>query len=413
MDAVMTKEVCDVETPFEAPGRPSVLLLETTGQSSYDRGDMSQPAYLPGNEGSVEEADCWPDNADEGASDCRFDYRATMFAEFADSISITEKVFEDYDRETRREYASCEGGKPSRWLERYRECRTRCRFYRDKVTGYVHRHSNSCRNRWCEACGRVKASFIAYAATDFFVRHHRVRYLTLTQKHSDLLLKEQIEQMYARFGKLRRSRLWQDTVRGSLWCLQVKWGKYSNSWHVHIHALLIGCRVPHDQLKAKWEKITGDSIIVDIRLVRGARGLAKAIWDAVRYSGTPAYLKDVPSEHRLEIVKAFRGVRICGTTGDCDKISLSSVKCSACNADTEPIGSWTIVQRFAAVGDEDAQGIIDADRTGAPYDGPSFQEFEDFIDDKEDNKFTGVHPAVLSRAPPDIDVGFQERCLWE
>jgi hypothetical protein len=104
-----------------------------------------------------------------------------------------------------------------------------------------------------------------------------IRFLTLTLKHSDSPLAEQLDRLYACFRRLRRAGFWQRAVDGGAAVLEIGHGHTDDRWHVHLHCLLQGRFVPHAEIKAEWWRITGDSNIVDIRPVYSASHAAKYV----------------------------------------------------------------------------------------------------------------------------------------
>lgn len=225
------------------------------------------------------------------------------------------------------------------YLARFRRCRTWAWIVRDIENKKLTICSNSCRLRWCPMCGEARVKTIAHSCREFFKKQKRVRFLTLTLKHRDISLKEQIARIKKSFAKLCRSSVWRKYVTGSIWFLQTKPNCGGKWWHVHLHILLTGSYVPQDWLSEKWMKITGDSKIVDIREVRGGYDLGKVIKDVVRYAGQPANLLDVDYEYRLELVHVTDKIRICGTTGICKAMSLRPKKFKDVSSSYTKVGS--------------------------------------------------------------------------
>lgn len=125
-------------------------------------------------------------------------------------------------------------------------------------------HSDHCHNRWCTPCSRERAARIVgnLKAT---LTHGDIRFLTLTIKHSDAPLADQIDRIYASFRKLRRAPFWNAAVSGGCAILELKHSFTTHCWHVHLHCLLDGRYIRHQDVQAEWWRITGDSYIVDIR----------------------------------------------------------------------------------------------------------------------------------------------------
>ncbi len=137
-------------------------------------------------------------------------------------------------------------------------------------------HSNHCHSRWCVPCSRERASRIVGNLKPQLANGN-IRFLTLTLKHSDSPLPEQLDRLYASFRRLRRARFWQRDVDGGCAVLEISHGRTDQLWHVHLHCLLQGRYLPHADIKAEWLRITGDSNIVDIRPVYSAVHAAKYV----------------------------------------------------------------------------------------------------------------------------------------
>lgn len=127
--------------------------------------------------------------------------------------------------------------------------------------------SNHCHSRWCVPCSRERASRIVGNLKDQLSRAS-VRLLTLTMRHTDATLSDQITSLYASFRALRKAKFWKAAVDGGCAILEISHGKSPNPWHVHLHCLLQGRYLAHSALKAEWWRITKTSNVVDIRPVR-------------------------------------------------------------------------------------------------------------------------------------------------
>ncbi len=310
-------------------------------------------------------------------------FRARLFKKIPDLVIVTRSVFDEHD--------VSDG---SNWLSRFEVCRTLAWFVWNVEIEMIRVHSNSCRLRWCPVCAEARSNTIAHSCCEFFSKQSAVRFLTLTQKHTDLSLDEQITRIKKSFAQLRRCAGWRKYVTGCVWFLQVKPSCGGKWWHVHLHMLLTGSYIPQKWLSEKWLKVTGDSKIVDIRSVCN---LDSALSDVVRYAGRPANLLDVSEKYRMELVCATDKIRICGTTGICRAVSLRPPKFKQDNSRYKVLGRYSTIMKLAAAGDERARDIVRAERNGTPLENAhSFQGVDDFIDDKFPG-FGSVEPM-----PPDL-----------
>lgn len=289
-------------------------------------------------------------------------------------------------------------------LERWRKCRTMAWHIYYPETGLIKIQSNSCRLRFCPMCGDARVSIIAHSCSEFFQKQSFVRFLTLTLKHSDLSLAEQIRRIKKCYIKLGRRVGWKKYVTGSVVFLHVKWNE-NTGWHVHLHILLTGSYLPQKWLSEEWLKVTGDSIVVHVQAAHSEKELGEAIKDFTRYAGCPANLLKIPAEYQVEVVRAFEGIRVCWTNGICRDVSLSPPKYKKSDAQGVNLGRDSTIKMRAKAGDFDALCILFCSSKRVPYykispENPtSFRDDDDFIDDK----FLGLsvaEPMERGRAPP-------------
>jgi len=272
-------------------------------------------------------------------------------------------------------------------LERWRRCRTMAWHIFYPETGLIKIQSNSCRLRFCPMCGDARVSIIAHSCSEFFQKQSFVRFLTLTLKHSDLSLAEQIRRMKKCYIKLSRRVGWKKYVTGSVAFLHVKWNE-NTGWHVHLHILLTGSYLPQKWLSEEWFKVTGDSLVVHVQAAHSDKELGQAIKDFTRYAGCPANLLKIPAEYQVETIRAFEGIRVCWATGICRDVSLSPPKYKEGDAQGINLGRDSTIRMRAKEGDFNALRILFCSAKRVPYykispENPaSFRDDDDFIDDK-------------------------------
>ena len=123
-------------------------------------------------------------------------------------------------------------------------------------------------------CGKARVNIIKRNCFEFFSKQPFVRFLTLTMKHYDLPLRDQIRLLKKNFVKLARRVGWKKYVTGSVNFLHVKYNE-KTGWHVHLHILLTGSYLPQKWLSAEWLKVTGDSVIVHVEACYSEKELAQ------------------------------------------------------------------------------------------------------------------------------------------
>jgi len=317
-----------------------------------------------------------------------YSYRTERLRKYGKKVADVESVSTEHD--------SIYG---THLLERFRKCRTMAWHVQNPETWLIRIQSNSCRMRWCPMCGEARVNIIARNCFEFFEKQRSVRFLTLTLKHSDLPVDEQIRRMKDCFIKLSRRVGWKKYVTGSVNFLHVK-SNEGTGWHVHLHIILTGSFVPQKWLSAEWLKVTGDSLVVHVQAAHSEKVLGITIADFTRYAGSPANLDKISAEHRLELVHAFEGIRVCWTTGICRAVSLSPPKFKQGDSKMINLGRDSTIKRRAAAGDFDALRILYCSDRGVPFENaPSFRDDDDFIDDE----FVGLsepEPEQWGRSPP-------------
>jgi glutaredoxin len=203
----------------------------------------------------------------------------------------------------------------------FRTCRSRAWFVRHDVTGQIKVASNACRLRWCPFCANAKRWLITKNVEAFLDANADKRFITLTLKHSDETLENQISRLYNHFKNLRRTVDWQYHVFGGVWFFQLKKSDASQQWHPHLHILATGRFWHRESISALWLKITGDSMVVDVRSIHSNRKAAEYV---ARYSSKPTELNSNTVQTNLNIYAALKGKRLCGTFGTAKSIQLTT-----------------------------------------------------------------------------------------
>lgn len=220
-------------------------------------------------------------------------------------------------------------------------CRQNAWFSRHRETGEIRIASNACHLRWCPVCAESRKNYIGHSVAEWLLAQKFPKLMTLTLKHRDTTLHNQIEDLYRYFSQLRKLKDFRDLVTGGVWFFQIKQTGKAKEWHPHLHCVVTGRYLPRRLLRNLWHDITGDSIIVDIRSVKDPAGCALEV---ARYSARPGPLKDLDLKDAVELVNVMHGRRICGTWGTGRKISLKPPKYEDKDKWTS-VGSWGMVMR--------------------------------------------------------------------
>jgi len=124
-----------------------------------------------------------------------------------------------------------------------------------------------CRDRLCPTCAARRAYRSKGQLLKITQSMNSVRFLTLTLRSSPRTLAAAVDHLDKSFKRLRSSRIWSEHVKGGVAVLEVTWRADTRRWHPHLHVLVDGSFFPHSQLKSAWLEASGDSFIVDIRVV--------------------------------------------------------------------------------------------------------------------------------------------------
>lgn len=142
-----------------------------------------------------------------------------------------------------------------------------------------------CRDRLCPLCAAARSRQMADRIAKAVREADSLRFVTLTFKHTDAPLREQLDRLYDAYRELRRSPEWKRHVYGSVATIEVKRSEDGTAWHPHLHVLTDGVFWDQSDLARVWKRITGDSPIVWISAVPHRK---KIIAYVAKYAGKPA-----------------------------------------------------------------------------------------------------------------------------
>ncbi len=211
---------------------------------------------------------------------------------------------------------------------------------------------SACHDRFCVPCARARGDRLAHSILDT-LDGRPVRFITLTLKHSNQPLSDQLDRLYASFRRLRATTLWKGLCKGGCAILEVTHSPSTDNWHPHFHCLVHGGYVPQGLLKAAWLKATGDSSIIDIRMVKSEGRIARYV---TKYVAKPFERSLIDRPELLdELILSLRGRRMVITFGTWRGIRLTQ---SAGDHDWELLGSMEDVARSARAGDSESMRAL-------------------------------------------------------
>lgn len=213
---------------------------------------------------------------------------------------------------------------------------------------------SSCHDRFCLPCAKERSHAIALNVLEL-AQEQKTRFLTFTIASRADTLAENLDHLYRSFKALRRTAFWRQRCRGGVAFLEITYNATKRRWHPHFHVLQEGLYIPGQHLRALWHKITGDSYIVDITLVKDKTIAAKYV---TKYASKPFNNTFLGRPHALdEAIVALKGRKLLMTFGTWRGITL--VRTVADGA-WEHYATLEAVITCAAHGDGTSQTILAA-----------------------------------------------------
>ncbi|MCK5607809.1 protein rep, partial [Candidatus Pacearchaeota archaeon] len=289
---------------------------------------------------------------------------------------------------TREAYAAMEDKSSERRMNAFDTCRHRAWFVRHEETGDLRVAAKSCKLRWCPLCSKKKQWFLVEQFRPWAESVDKLKFLTLTLKHSNASLHDQVCNLYKFFQTFRKLKYLRDNMQGGVWFFQITKSKKTGQWHPHLHCLIDAKFMSQDKLSALWCRTTLGSTIVDIRSCKDSKKIAEYVG---RYSARPSSLAGMSLDERLEVMTALHGRRLVGTWGTAREMTLAMKKPD--DADMwKHVGNWSTIWGTLAY-DDNAKKIFNAWRMDEPLEpGVNMRHIE--------NSMYGLEP-FSQREPPE------------
>lgn len=215
----------------------------------------------------------------------------------------------------------------------------------------------TCKLRWCPRCHQQSALRIRSRLQDALAAKTTTQWklLTLTIRASKLPLEAQIKHLRTSFRRLRQRSFWRHKVHGGYSVLECTYNPKTHQWHPHLHCVIDSLWLPQRELSRQWLLASKDSMIVDIRPIRGENGAVNYL---TKYLGK---LPDLSLWHdhdtASEWIAAYSGTRLLSSFGNVPKLEEPEKPDPATN-------DWTPVMRLATLlnlvsrGDDRAISIL-------------------------------------------------------
>lgn len=264
----------------------------------------------------------------------------------------------------------------NRRLEAFRTCGTTFWILRHRTepTRFKVAPAN-CHDRLCTPCNTHRTMLLKTNAAAS-LRRERHRFVTLTLRHSESPLSDQLDHLYASFRRLRQRALWKRNVTGGLAMLELQYNVHTHTWHAHLHILCTGHYFPQDELSRAWQAASRGSIVVHIK---DAPNRKRVIGYILKYANKPIppTVTHEPAALR-EAILAVRNRRLVIPFGTWSKLNLLR------DPDEQ---FWTLyatqinVQQDALNGDPLAAAVAAMICTADPFTGEFFVELDHFPPD--------------------------------
>ena len=96
---------------------------------------------------------------------------------------------------------------------------------------------NRCKLRFCPVCGQIRRDIMLESYYDVFHNMKNPYMLTLTIPDINTLEKKDIKELSEAFQKMRRAKVWTESITGGLSSLEITYTD-NDKWHPHLHILL-------------------------------------------------------------------------------------------------------------------------------------------------------------------------------
>lgn len=163
-----------------------------------------------------------------------------------------------------------------------------------------------CHDRWCQPCANARAHMLRRQILNV-ADPERLRFVTLTLRHVEAPLADQLRKLRTAWMRLRKTAFWKSCTTGGVAVTELKTGE-DGLWHVHLHVITEGDWMDQRQLSETWKSITLDSHIVDVRALNDPK---HAVAYLTKYVTKAVDQKTFADPGRLqEAIIALKGARL-------------------------------------------------------------------------------------------------------
>jgi hypothetical protein len=239
--------------------------------------------------------------------------------------------------------------------------------YKASCCGDTVAYPMSCGHRLCPVCMRRRSARLATKVMNLieggfflvpvkgekgkkkrqYIKMKHPVLITLTKKNIPKLTKKVYSDFRRDITKLRHRDIF-DKCEGGFYGIETTetYDFETHTWHVHAHMIADTKFIPQGMLSEAWRDITGDSYIVDIRVIKDAEKAGKEV---AKYIVKPG---DFLQDPKLvdEFLNAVKGARLISTFGkyhnikfeDEDDCGLPDCSCKK--------NKWRRLDKFFSIG---------------------------------------------------------------
>jgi Replication protein len=181
------------------------------------------------------------------------------------------------------------------------------------------------------------------------------RFATLTLAHREESLDSMRRRLADSFREMRKQPEWKERVKSGVWVIETTLNQKTGKWHLHLHLIIDGQFFPQALMSKVWHRVTGDSMICDIRAVPDRK---KAVAYIADYVAKPVELANWESEKIREFAIAMHGVRMVHTFGKAHKATVESEEPASESKASEFVIHTVVLKRLAREGNAKAQFAV-------------------------------------------------------
>lgn len=219
----------------------------------------------------------------------------------------------DHDR-TASEHASTDTTRSGRLAIRLNDCCRLPQLHASDARDEVMIVERRCRSRVCPLCAAARAADVTGDILQLVQTMDSPRMLTLTLASTNRPLEDELDRLTSSFRKLRQRKAWREHVHGGVWVIEVTLNESTGQWHPHAHALIDGKFWHQGDIANAWQSVTGDSRVVDIRMVHGRRDAARYV---SKYVAKGCDISKLPDDRIAEYAAAIASRRLHQPFGTC------------------------------------------------------------------------------------------------